>query len=72
VYALRSLAFSYLFGPPNLGTHAAMVSLLGATIGLVLVLILLLTHPFEGDNHISVAVFNELIRNVESASYPHR
>jgi hypothetical protein len=66
------LAFSYLFGPPNLGMHAAMVSLLGATIGLVLILILLLTHPFEGDNHISAAAFNELIRNVESASYPRR
>jgi hypothetical protein len=66
------LAFSYLFGPPNLAMHAAMVGLLGATIGLVLILILLLTHPFEGDNHISAAAFNELIRNVENAAYPHR
>jgi hypothetical protein len=66
------LAFSYLFGPPSLGMHAAMVSLLGATIGLVLILILLLIHPFEGDNHISAAAFNELIRDVESASYPRR
>jgi uncharacterized protein DUF4239 len=70
--AVLLLAFSYLFGPPNLEMHAAMVSLLGATIGLVLILILLLTHPFEGDNHISAAAFNELIRNVESASYPRR
>jgi hypothetical protein len=66
------LAFCYLFGPPNLAMHAATVSLLGATIGLVLILILLLIHPFEGDNHISAASFNALIRDVESASYPHR
>ena len=66
------LAFCYLFGPPNLAMHAATVSLLGATIGLVLILILLLTHPFEGDNHISAAAFNALIRDVESASYPRQ
>jgi uncharacterized membrane protein YjfL (UPF0719 family) len=65
------LVFAYLFGPPSLGMHAAMVSLLGATIGLVLVLIVELTHPFEGDNHISPAAFNMLIRDVESGSYPH-
>jgi len=64
------LVFSYLFGPPNLAMHAAFVSLLGMTIGLVLILILLLTHPFEGDNHISAGPFNTLIRDVESASYP--
>ena len=50
--------------------HAALVSLLGMTFGLVLILILLLTHPFEGDNHISAGPFNTLIRDVESASYP--
>jgi Protein of unknown function (DUF4239) len=65
------LVFAYLFGPPSLGMHAAMVSLLGATIGLVLVLIVELTHPLEGDNHISPAAFNMLIRDVESGSYPH-
>lgn len=66
------LAFSYLFGPPSLGMHALMVGLLGATIGLVLILILQLTHPFEGDNHISAAAFNALIRDVENAAYPHQ
>src|ERR1700761_3455815 len=66
------LVFSYAFGPPNLAMHAAVVSLLGATIGLVLILIVLLTHPFEGDNHISAAAFNALIRDVESTAYPHR
>jgi Protein of unknown function (DUF4239) len=65
------LVFSYLFGVPNLAMHAAMVSLLGATIGLVLVLIVLLAHPFRGDNHISAAAFNTLIRDVERMSYPH-
>jgi hypothetical protein len=45
--------------------------LLGMTIGLVLTLILLLTHPFEGDNHISAAAFNVLIQDVERMSYPH-
>jgi hypothetical protein len=65
------LVFSCLFGAPNLAMHAAMVSLLGMTIGLVLTLILLLTHPFEGDNHISAAAFNVLIQDVERMSYPH-
>jgi hypothetical protein len=65
------LMFAYLFGVPNLAMHAAMVSLLGATIGLVLIMIVLLAHPFRGDNHISAAAFNILIRDVERMSYPH-
>jgi hypothetical protein len=65
------LTFSCLFGAPNLAMHAAMVCLLAMTIGLVLTLILLLTHPFAGDNHISAAAFNALIRDVERMSYPH-
>jgi hypothetical protein len=65
------LAFSWLFGAPNLAMHAATVSLLGTSIALVLMLILLLTHPFQGDNHISANAFNVLIRDVENMSYPH-
>jgi len=65
------LVFSCLFGAPNFIMHAATVSLLGMSIGLVLVLILLLTHPFEGDNHISAAAFNVLTRDVERMAYPH-
>lgn len=69
--AVLLLVFAYLFGVPNLAMHAAMVGLLGATIGLVLVLIVLLAHPFQGDNHISAAAFNTLIRDVERMAYPH-
>jgi hypothetical protein len=66
------MLFTYLFGPPNLVMHAAMVGLLGATIGLVLALILLLDHPFRGQNHVSVEPFNRLVLSVETMSYPHK
>ncbi|HME21449.1 MAG TPA: hypothetical protein VKI44_08905 [Acetobacteraceae bacterium] len=65
------MLFSYLFGVPRLLMHAAMVALLGASIGLVLMLIFLLKDPFMGDNHVSVEPFNRLVRAVETMSYPH-
>ena len=67
-----TMPFSYLFGTPSLGMHVVIVGSLGATIGLVLILIIQLTHPFEGDNHISAAAFNALIHDVENAAYPHQ
>ena len=51
--------------------HAAMVALLGASIGLVLLLIILLKDPFRGDNHVSVEPFNRLVHAIETMSYPH-
>ena len=50
VGAVILLLFTYLFGFPHLLMHVTMVSLLGASIGLVLVLIVLLNNPFRGEN----------------------
>lgn len=65
------MAFTYLFGVPHLLMHVSMVSLLGALIGLVLVLIVSLSNPFRGQNHVSVAPFNTLVKSVEAREYPH-
>lgn len=65
------MVFTYLFGVPHLFMHAAMVGLVGASIGLVLVMIVLLNQPFRGENHVSVEPFNALVRAVETTSYPH-
>lgn len=69
--AVILMAFTYLFGVPRLFMHISMVSLLGAMIGLVLVLILLLSNPFRGPNHVSVEPFNTLVRSVETMAFPH-
>ena len=63
--------FSYLFGAPRLTMHAAMVVLLGASIGLVLMLIVLLDNPFRGHSHVSDEPFESLSRAVETMDYPH-
>jgi Protein of unknown function (DUF4239) len=62
--------FSYLFGAPRLAMHAAMVGLLGASIGLVLILIVLLDNPFLGRSHVSVEPFMALSMAVEAMDYP--
>ena len=62
--------FACLFGVPNLTMHAAMVALLGAAIGLVLIVIVLLNDPFRGENHVSVEPFDRLVRTVETMAYP--
>lgn len=69
--AVILMLFTYLFGVPNLPMHLSMVSLLGALIGLVLVLIVLLNNPFRGQSHVSVEPFNRLVRSVEAMAYPH-
>jgi hypothetical protein len=61
------LVFSCLFGAPSIWMHAAMMSLLAASIGLVLALILLLYNPYLGRNHISAAPFNALVTALEAA-----
>ena len=62
---------TYLFGAPNILMHATMVGSLGASIGLVLVLIVILNSPFRGENHVSVEPFEALLRTVETMAYPH-
>ena len=69
--AVILMLFTYLFGTPHLLMHVSMVSLLGALIGLVLLLIVLLNNPFRGRSHVSVEPFNRLVRSVETMSYPH-
>lgn len=64
------MAFTYLFGVPHLFMHVSMVFLLGALIGLVLVLIVSLSNPYRGRNHVSVEPFNTLVRSVEAREFP--
>ena len=68
--AALTILFSYLFGVPNLAMHMVMVAMLGASIALVLSLIILLDNPFRGQNHVSAAPFERLVRTVEVMAYP--
>jgi hypothetical protein len=70
--AVILVGFTYLFGVPNLNMHISMVALLGAMIGLILSLILLLNKPFQGRSHISVEPFERLVHSVESMDYPRK
>jgi len=70
--AVILMLFTYLFGTAHLLIHTLMVSLLGASIGLVLVMIVLLDNPFRGPNHVSVQPFTRLVIAVEAMAYPHR
>jgi Protein of unknown function (DUF4239) len=65
-----TILFSYMFGVPNLLMHVVMVGFLGASIALVLSLIVLLDSPFRGQNHISAAPFERLVKTVEDMAYP--
>jgi hypothetical protein len=68
--AIILMLFTYLFGAERLGMHVTMVALLGAMIGLVLALIVLLSNPFRGQSHVSAEPFEELTRSVETMAYP--
>jgi hypothetical protein len=65
-----TIVFSYLFGVPNFRMHACMVAMLSASIALVLSLIILLDNPFRGQNHVSAAPFERLVKTVEDMAYP--
>ena len=68
--AVMLMMFTYL-GAPRLWMHLAMVSLLGALIGLVMALVVLLNNPFRGPNHVSITSFHRLVKSVEEMAYPH-
>jgi len=70
VGAVLLVAFSCLFGAPRLRMHAVMVGMLGASIGLVLVVIVLLDNPFLGTSHVSVEPFEALTQAVQTMDYP--
>jgi hypothetical protein len=70
--AVILVGFTYLFGAPNLKMHLSMVALLGAMIGLILALVLLLNKPFQGRSHVSVQPFERLVSSVESMAYPRK
>ena len=70
--AFLTILFSYLFGVPDFRMHLAMVAMLSALIALILALILVLDHPFQGPNHVSVEPFDTLVKAVERMAYPHR
>jgi hypothetical protein len=68
--AAVTILFSCMFGAPNFLMHAVMVGLLGASIGLVLALIILLDGPFRSSNHISAVPFERPVKTVEDMAYP--
>lgn len=70
VGAVLLMGFSCLFGAPRLQMHAVMVAMLGASIGLVLMVIVLLDNPFLGTSHVSVEPFEALSMAVETMDYP--
>jgi len=70
--AVILVGFTYLFGVPSFKMHVSMVGLLGAMIGLILALILLLNKPFQGRSHVSVEPFERLVHSVESMAYPRK
>ena len=70
VGAVLLMSFSCLFGAPRLRMHAIMVGMLGASIGLVLMVIVLLDNPFLGTSHVSVEPFEALSMAVETMDFP--
>lgn len=68
--AIILVGFSCLFGAPRLAMHAVLVGLLGASIGVVLIVIVLLDNPFLGSSHVSVQPFQSLSMAVETMDYP--
>lgn len=70
VGAVLLIGFSCLFGAPRFGMHAVMVGMLGASIGLVLMVIVLLDNPFLGASHVSVEPFQALAEAVQMMDYP--
>ncbi|MBV8402100.1 MAG: DUF4239 domain-containing protein [Acetobacteraceae bacterium] len=68
--AAVTILFSFMFGVPNFLMHVVMVGMLAASIALVLALIILLDSPFRGQNHISAAPFERLVKTVEDMAYP--
>jgi hypothetical protein len=69
--AVILMVFTYLFGAPRFWMHLAAVSLLGALIGLIMALVVLLNNPFRGQNQVSIAPFHRLVKSVEAMAYPH-
>ena len=59
--ALMTVAFTYFFGPESYLAHVLMVTMLSATIGIVLFLISAIDRPFTG----SLRVEPEAIEHVE-------
>ena len=50
--------------------HAMMMSLLGGSIGHVLMLIALLDNPYRGQSHVSLEPFTWLSRALAMMDYP--
>jgi len=61
------VAFSYFMGTGNFGAHIAMTGILGASIGLVIFLIVTLDYPFRGDIGIKPDAFYQVRENIRRA-----
>jgi hypothetical protein len=60
-----TVSFVSFFGTPSLRAHLAMVSLLGVSGALVVVLVLALGNPFRGDQRVTAAPFDRVLQEVD-------
>jgi len=58
------VAFSYFMGTGNFRAHVAMTGILGASIGLVIFLIVAMDYPFRGDIGIKPDAFHQIHDNI--------
>jgi len=63
--AVLTIAFTYLFGVPDLRLHMAMTGILAASIAFVILLIVAFDYPFRGDVAITPAPFVEVLGSMK-------
>ena len=64
--AFTTIAFTYFFGPENYTAQALMVTMLGATIGLVLFLVCAIDRPFTGDLKVEPEAFHHVEKSMKA------
>ncbi len=60
------VAFAYFMGTGSLRAHLAMTAILGASIGLVIFLIVAMDYPFQGDIGIKPKALEEVLQGIHS------
>jgi hypothetical protein len=58
------VAFAYLMGMPNFRAHIVMTAMLGASIGLVIFIIVAMDYPFRGGIGITADAFEQVRANI--------
>jgi hypothetical protein len=65
VGGVLTVAFTYLFGAPNLRLHLAMTGVLAASIALVIILIVAFDYPFRGAASVTSEPFANVLRDMD-------